>query len=361
MNTEILYSMDNFPVSQNRVYENETEAKACPRGDINLIVDPVTGVICNISFKQSDLVYDEHYQNEQGHSRIFQEHLEQVASIVGDKFKGKKILEIGCGKGSFLELMRRRGHDVIGVDPAYEGNSPYVVKKPFSPILGLSGDAIILRHVLEHIPNPLGFLSSIFEANCGRGLIYIETPCLDWICNHKAWFDIYYEHVNYFRLSDFYRMFDKVLESGRLFGDQYLYVIADLSSLRKKPLKDKQVFMMPPDFLDGIDRLIELMKTQRNKNRKNIIWGAASKGVIFTLIIIRRGNIYPDLVVDINPAKQGKYMPITGLPIMAPGEALKDVRDGDAIFVMNSNYYEEIKSMAGNNMIFYRIDRNELF
>ena len=42
--------------------------------------------------------------------------------------------------------------------------------------------------------------------------------------------------MNYFRLSDFTRMFGNVIESGRLFGGQYLYVLADLATLRDPEL-----------------------------------------------------------------------------------------------------------------------------
>jgi SAM-dependent methyltransferase len=358
MKNTLLYSMDDFPVSQNRVYATAKEAMECPRGDIRLLREPLTGIIYNSSFEPDRMMYDEQYQNEQGHSLIFQEHLDQVATIIGRNSRGKSILEIGCGKGTFLELMRSRGFAITGLDPAYEGSSDYILKKPFSPALGLSGDAIILRHVLEHIPDPLTFLLSILEANGGKGLVYIETPCLDWICHHRAWFDIYYEHVNYFRLSDFSRIFGHIIESGRLFGGQYLYVVADLASICGNPLEDTHDFRLPDDFLADVDRAIARMKT--DGARKNIVWGAASKGVIFTLLILRRGGIKPDLVIDINPAKQGKYMPLTGLQISSPREALAQVADRDSIFVMNSNYFEEIKSLAGDNVTYYRVDQNEL-
>ncbi len=358
MKNTLLYSMDDFPVSQNRVYATAKEAMGCPRGDIRLMRDPHTGIIHNSFFKPDRMIYDEQYQNEQGHSSIFQKHLDQVATIIGRNFSGKSILEIGCGKGTFLDLMRSRGFAITGLDPAYEGSSDHVLKKPFSPDLGLSGDAIILRHVLEHIPDPLTFLFSTLEANDGKGLVYIETPCLDWICHHRAWFDIYYEHVNYFRLSDFSRIFGHIIESGRLFGGQYLYVVADLASLRRNPPRDEQNFGLPDNFLSGIDYAIELMK--KTEGRKNVVWGAASKGVIFTLLILRRGQIRPDLVIDINPAKQGKYMPLTGLQILSPREALAQVADRDTIFVMNSNYFEEIKSLAGDDVTYYRVDQDEL-
>ncbi len=125
------------------------------------------------------------------------------------------------------------------MDPAYEGSNSSIVKEYFGPGSGLSADGVILRHVLEHIQDPIAFLAGIRDANGGRGKIYIEVPCFDWICDRRAWFDISYEHVNYFRLSDFYRMFGTVHDAGHVFNGQYIYAVADLATLSPFPCGTK--------------------------------------------------------------------------------------------------------------------------
>ena len=114
-------------------------------------------------------------------------------------FAGKSLLEVGCGKGLFLERLLAAGFDVTGLDPTYEGSNPRVIREFFTPEVGIRAEGIVLRHVLEHVQDPVAFLAGLREANGGRGTIYIEVPCLDWIASHHAWFDIFYEHVNYFR------------------------------------------------------------------------------------------------------------------------------------------------------------------
>ena len=358
MSDNIIYRMEGLPVQQNRFYGTAKDAIACPVGNLILGQDPLTGIVHNAAFQPELMTYDKNYQNEQGYSNVFKQHLYQVIEIVRCHVIGKSIIEIGCGKGRFLKLLRDQGFSVVGIDPAYEGDDPDVVKEPFSPSLGMTGEAIILRHVLEHIPNPMRFLASIAEANGGKGLIYIEVPCLDWIRDHRAWFDLFYEHVNYFRLSDFFRIFDRLLDSGSFFGGQYLYVVADLASLRMNPEEDVHKFHLPSDFLDGIDCAIAVMKNQRG--RKHIIWGGGSKGVIFALQLLRRGGITPDFVIDINPFKQGKYLPVTGLPVLSPENGVSGMACHDAIFVMNSNYFNEIMATAGDKFTYYKVDQNEL-
>lgn len=55
-----------------------------------------------------------------------------------------------------------------------------------------------------------------------------------------------------------------------------------------------------------------------------------------------------DFVIDINPAKQGKYLPATGLMVHSPDEALGMIDSDSLIYVMNSNYLEEIRYITGN-------------
>jgi SAM-dependent methyltransferase len=228
MSTRELFKAQGLPIFQNKMYVDQRSAIQSPTGDIVLVQNLETGLIYNTAFDVDLLAYDRDYQNEQAHSTVFQRHLNEVKKILDKLFTNKSAIEVGCGKGYFLEYLAEAGYEMTGVDPAYEGNNPKVIKTCFDKSLGFSAENIILRHVLEHMADPFNFLKSIALANDNKGKIYIEVPCMDWIVEHKAWFDIFYEHVNYFRLNDFYRMFQTIYESGHVFGGQYLYVVADL-------------------------------------------------------------------------------------------------------------------------------------
>ena len=80
-------------------------------------------------------------------------------------------------------------------------------------------------------------------------MIYIEVPCFDWILRARALGGICYECVNYFRLGDFSRMFGRVVEGGHLFGGEYLYVVADLATLRPPVSSPADRVDFPEDFL----------------------------------------------------------------------------------------------------------------
>lgn len=339
-----LFRAEGMPVFQNRMYSTACEAQACATGDVVLVQDLRTGLIYNRSFDPSLVVYDRDYQNEQAMSSAFQEHLNGVTSLIQSHLSGCSLIEVGCGKGGFLEQLSSLGFSITGMDPAYEGNNPAIRREFFTPNSAAHADGVILRHVLEHIPDPVAFLDGIRVANGGGGLIYIEVPCFDWILENHSWFDVFYEHVNYFNLSDFHRMFGRVIAAKHTFGGQYLSILADLSSLRE-PRYEGPPVVFPENFIDGARQHADLLK--RAKAYPAVIWGGASKGVIFAIHMQRHGATV-EAIVDINPAKQGKFVAVTGLKVESPGEMLSRFPDDIDIIVMNPNYLGEIRDLTGN-------------
>jgi len=349
-----VYRAEQLPVLQNRMFASAEAARSCARGDVVLVQSAETGLVFNRAFRPELVEYDADYQNEQGLSAAFARHLDGVLDVMRRHFAGSSLLEVGCGKGLFLEQLLAAGFDVTGLDPTYEGSNARVIREFFTPAVGIRAEGIVLRHVLEHVQDPVAFLAGLREANGGRGTIYIEVPCLDWIASHHAWFDIFYEHVNYFRRVDFERMFGTVHEAGHSFAGQYLYVVADLATLAPPRRPRDDVFSLPPGFLSAIDESRERLRAGASTARA--IWGGASKGVIFALLMERAG-VRIDTVIDINPAKQGRYLAATGLRVQSPDEAMAHLPAGADVFVMNSNYRSEIEALTAHRYHCVTIER----
>jgi len=361
MNTvQELYRAEQLPVFQNRMFSSREAAHQCARGDVVLVRDLKTGLIYNQAFEPELMNYDADYQNEQAVSTVFRRHLEEITEIIRKHFDGYSLIEVGCGKGYFLEHLHSYGFKITGLDPSYEGDNPLVIRKYFTAELGLRADGIVLRHVLEHVKNPIEFLRLIRDANGGFGRVYIEVPCFDWICKQHAWFDVFYEHVNYFRASDFKRMFNNVHVAGNAFGGQYLYVVAELATLRTPSIDSTDDFLFPLDFLGTVNRYAKMIQSLAGRAQKQtVVWGGASKGVIF-LLYMQRAGVKIDFVVDINPAKQGKYLPATGLKVSTPKHVMLNLEPGSTIFVMNSNYLPEIRQMTRNQYNYLMVDHEDL-
>jgi hypothetical protein len=268
--------------------------------------------------------------------------LQEVKGIIGSHLGKESLLEIGCGKAYFFEMLRNAGFDVRGCDPTYEGASPYIAKAFYSRSLGFRGDGVILRHVLEHIPDPTEFLIGLSQENAG-GRIYIEVPCLEWIRENNAWFDVFYEHVNYFRLSDLVGMFDRVRDSGHLFGGQYIYIVADLASIKKPKATEGDVFSFSGQFKPAFPT--------EGSHRRIVIWGAASKGVIYALHA-KRAGIEIDYAIDVNPAKHGRYLPVTGIEVISPEKAVELLPHETTVVIMNPNYQAEIRELSKDGFFY---------
>ena len=312
---------------------------------MELVQSADSGFVFNRLFEPSLMVYDINYQNEQSNSLYFKNHLKSVLELLISKgIKDKKVVEIGCGKGVFFEMMLDAGIDCWGFDPTYEGHNPKIIKDYFSEKhKGMDADVIIMRHTLEHIPQPFSFLHTIAQANDYKGHLFVEVPTFDWIVNKEAYWDIFYEHCNYFDERSLGCMFDEAVV-GNFFGGQYIYLWADLSRLRK---------MIPvQNFIPYDGRVFEKkMKGHQsllNGNGTAIIWGAGAKGSTF-LNLMDKNRDRIAYVIDINPLKQDRFIAGTGHPIYSP-EQLKKEPPGTVI-IMNENYKEEIIRMIDNSKI----------
>ena len=221
---------------QNKLFSTRAEALAAPSASLELCQDD-SGLVFNQSFNSAVVTYDDSYQNDQGHSLQFQRHLDEVCGVCCRYLTSNEslIVDVGCGKGGFVELLRGKGLNAIGYDNAYQGSSPYIRNSFFSADSHERGDLLTLRHVLEHIHSPWQFLDGIAAANGYQGLLYVEVPDLEWILEHRAYFDLFHEHVNYFRTDDFLRCFgDGVIFHSKSFGGQYLSVVISLENIRER-------------------------------------------------------------------------------------------------------------------------------
>ncbi len=124
--------------------------------------------------------------------------------------KGKRVVELGSSNGYLLGLLRDRGqNEVFGYEPSHELRVSsqeaglQVTGSFFGPDttgeLPFGGvDAVVVRHVLEHIDDIDGFIGAISDVVPAGGLLVIEVPDLDSILERKNYFHFYHEHLSYF-------------------------------------------------------------------------------------------------------------------------------------------------------------------
>lgn len=356
-NLEFIYKFTDGPAMQNKLYDSLKSALREEKVSINLYGCKDCGFVFNANFNPKKVKYSSKYDNSQDNSPYFFQYITGIVKKLNKKYnlKEKNVAEIGCGKGRFLELLYDQGVKKIkGFDPSYVNHNPQIDKLVIKKFFNVKNvkkkfDFIICRHVLEHVPNPREFISSITNCLTNNGIMYFEFPSLEWIVKNKTFFDFFYEHCNYFTKSSVTALFSQFGFKNVIFnyglGGQYFQLEISRSSQRKN--KKNQSFQsinfnQIPQF---ITEKINTYQKMIDRLDNFTIWGAGAKGVTFLnrLDINRHKCKY---VIDINPNKQNKFVPITGQKVVSP--KILEKEKINKIIIVNPMYEREIKAMALN-------------
>jgi hypothetical protein len=346
------------PVHQNLPLDTAEGARRIRRGDLDIRACPVCGFVFNAEFDPSLLDYGPEYENSQNHSPAFSAHMDAlVARLIGDGCgRTGTVVEAGCGKGAFL--LRLCGHPEatcrgLGYDPAYVGPESALggrvrfVKSFYGPSTAEPADAVVCRHVIEHIAEPLDLLRTFRSAApAATARLYLETPCADWIIDNAVPWDFFYEHCSLFSRSSLSTALRRagfgVRSVSHLFGGQYLWGEGGGAPTAQPAA--------PPEGFIARARALGRADTERRAAWDALLDAAGSRGAVYAWGAGAKGVTFCNLadptadrlrgVIDVNPAKQGRYVPGTGHPILPPTAA----GGAAAVLVFNPNYLNEIRS-----------------
>ncbi len=367
-NSSQLYSFlsrKQVPVHQNILFQDQKAAINCERGDLCLTVCKVCGFVFNSAFEPAKLRYTGDYDNNQSYSPYFLKYIDDLIwhLVNGRGLRSKTIVEAGCGKGYFLRKLveiEETNNVGFGFDPTYVGldsdlNGRLRFERQFYERrnTNISIDALICRHVIEHVSKPVHFLRTIrpLPRNRCAAQIFIETPCIEWILNHQVWWDFFYEHCSYFSadsLKTAMRLAGFVVEKvDRVFGDQYLWLEAttEIANFEGEPPYADKIVQLCQRFGLQEGELVERWRTKLAELRQAgpiALWGAGAKGVTLANLVDPHMKLI-FCVVDLNPRKQGGYVPGTGHPIISH----TDLRSFNVRYAvqMNPNYAEENRAL----------------
>ena len=339
--TVLLPTLPNAPV--------QTKTQVQSLAPIRLRLNKTLQFLENDAFNSSLIDYSEDYENSQAHSTTFREHMLSVLSMLKAILpRDSAIVEVGCGKGDFVEMIEVDGYfEIKGYDASYDGNKKSIEKRYLNSSDRINADLVVLRHVLEHVPNPYDFLSML-KTVFGKVKIYIEVPNYDWIVANKTFFDITYEHVNYFSQHALKFLFEKETTlHGLLFDEQYQYVISELSSLnfefKSHYESDDWNFISFGELFPSIEEDIQRFENEA-QDRSVYLWGAATKGCLFLAHCTNKNRLVDKVrfAIDQNPQKIGKYLPGSQVEIRSKEDFFTTVKPGDLLLISNPAYRAEI-------------------
>ena len=331
--------------------------------------------VWNADFEQDKISYDDGYNNDVTFSNYYISHLEKMADrIIQSVPIGEDIhyVEIGCGEADFLYLVveRAKGRCVsaIGFDPSFTGDEKLpkgavVHKTFFGPdqvkLVPDATNVVCSRHTIEHVPDVHGFVSALAAPMTTQArTLFVETPDANWILENTAFQDFFYEHCSIYTpesMSKILGEYGLLAKTTAVYGGQYMWTEASVSSdgsaFKSNDFSGKAAQDIAKTYVDESTHMLNDWSTYIQKHSEKgpvAIWGAASKGVTFSLLMsqIQDAQLGIACAIDLNEAKQKCFMPITSTPIVSPEDAKK--LGVATVIIMNPNYLNEIKNMATN-------------
>jgi len=365
---QVFYEVRDVPVHSCLMMPTEAEAANFPKGDVVLGLCGSCGFITNVEYDANHAEYSPIYEDQQSFSPTFNSFAHRLAQRMIDKYEltGKHIVEIGCSKGDFLLMMCEMSQGSgVGIDPsAIVGRveSEAVSRVTFirdyysEHHANQVGEFICCRHTLEHISNTQEFVQTIRNSIGDRTdtIVFFEIPDMGRVLREAAFEDIYYEHCSYFTPGTLARLFKRcgfeVIDLYLDYGDQYLMIetrpVQEISTqIHKAEESVAAVAKEVENFAIEIESKIRYWKTHlealRQAEKRVAVWGSGSKCVAFLTTLGLEQSV--GCIVDINPHRQGRFIPGIAQKIQAP-EFLKSYQP-DEVIVMNAIYCDEIQAM----------------
>lgn len=271
-------------------------------------------------------------------------HLTDYAKALRERYPAaRSVLEIGCNNGIFLDVLTKHGFKTFGVDPAATHEKS--IRDYFNHALGVrlgQFDLIVANNVFAHIDDLASVFAGIDACLSDDGALVFEVQDAHAMFERGLFDMVYHEHHDYHTLAPwvpFLRRYGMVIakwEKPQVHG----------GSLRVYCERPGIAWPLPDETLDwrAFNRRIEegrrrTMAHLASGNRI-VLFGAPAKATT----LIHHYGIASRFAycVDDTPAKQGRYIPGTGIQIR-PTEALKD-EPPDLLFLAAWNFHDVIKA-----------------
>ncbi len=360
------FSTANAPTHANLLPATRDAALAVERAAIELALCPTCGLVFNVAFDPARMTYVEGYETSLFASAAFREYAAaQAAHLVDARgIRERTVLEIGCGRGEFLRLLCEAGANrAIGIDPSHAGTVEEFANGGRLEIIGdayeeawprLAADLVLCRHVLEHLHEPLNLLGTVARAAAAQegALVYFEVPDVRYTLDQGGIWDVIYEHCSYFTPVSLAHAFERAgLRPERVqgtYGGQFLTIEARAARGTLEPgaraAELEHLAHATRSFAETHAHTLARWSTElaslRANGKRAALWGAGSKGVTFVNAVDPDGAVI-DVAVDGNTRKQGRFLPGTGQPIVAPADLAAVAPD--VVIVTNPLYAEEIR------------------
>jgi SAM-dependent methyltransferase len=335
------------------------------------------GLVQTEDFTDARELFDDSYAYFSGFSTSWLEHCRTFVDTATRRFglnQQSLVVEIAANDGYLLQFVRDRRIPCLGIEPtrstanAARGKGIEIIEEFFGKELGeslsaagRSADLVIGNNVLAHVPDINGFMAGVHSLLKPNGVAVFEFPHLLRLVAEVQFDTIYHEHFSYLSLTVVEKIFAnqaltifdveelpthggslRVFAQRQSTGSHHRSNSVTFLKERERGLTESDSFR---NFQLAVERIkaefIDFLLRAKRNGKKVAGYGAAAKGSTLLNFAGVRGDLIC-WVADANPAKQGKFLPGSRIPIVSPEKIAADRPDYLVVFPWN--LIEEVRS-----------------
>ena len=337
-------------------------------------------------FADAAHLFDADYAYFSGFSSTWLEHCRTYADEATERFgldRSSRVIEVASNDGTLLNFFHIRGMKCTGIEPTastaaaardlgLEIREVFLGDESGEDLAadGLVADLLVANNVLAHVPDIVGFAVGCRRLLAADGVASFEFHHLVELVSKTLFDTIYHEHFSYLSLTSVEAVFKtaglKVFDVERLpthGGSLRVYAQRAEStrfdtrdSVRRLRDREAALGVSSPSFYSGFqeradsirDDLTGFLVNAKAQDKSVVGYGAAAKGNT----LLNYAGVNTDLmayVVDNNPAKQGRYLPGSQIPIVDEQRIVDESPDFALILPWNirSEIARRLESLEG--------------
>ncbi|MBR5268003.1 MAG: methyltransferase domain-containing protein [Lachnospiraceae bacterium] len=284
--------------------------------------------------------------------------------------EGKKFIEVGCGRGEFINVLREFPVQVFGMEHKEDlitiaRDSGLCVWREFPEtpdqkfigdptVEGSEGpyDAFLSFNFLEHQPYPDVMLTAIYNNLVDGGMGLVTVPALEYIVERGNYYELIRDHIAYYSFDALRNLLEnngfKVLEEEMINRDTISMIVKKMSAeeraahVAKAAAQEENIVASlikgHEIVLNDINHLLDDLAAEQ---KTIALWGASHQG--FTLASTTPLCERVSYIIDSAPFKQGRFAPASHLPIVAPDHFFE--HPVDVIMIVAPGYSDEIANV----------------
>ena len=344
---------------------------------LRLLVCEKCWLVQTEDFSKADTLFTADYAYFSSFSDTWLEHARKYVHSMIKRFSlgtHSQVVEVAANDGYLLQFVQQAGIPCVGIEPT-SGTAESARKKGIAIIEeffgealaqtlvkeGYAADLIVANNVLAHVPDINNFISGFTTLLKPQGVATFEFPHLLSMVQENQFDTVYHEHYSYLSLATVQTIFSSrgldVFDVEQLpthGGSLRVYV--QQAEQGKRVCTDRVDQLLATEKSNGITNrtfytsfqekaeqvkndLLSFLLDCKQQQLSVAAYGAAAKGNT----LLNFAGVRPDLlayVADRNPAKQGKFMPGSRIPIV--DEAYLKGEKPDIVLILPWNLREEI-------------------